>query len=295
MRGLIRTPQCCIVFPGRAGRGSHQPRADLKHRHRSRSHHLPVSQGRCTCTPEGLLVLLCWSPLVISCGLIAEFGAGPAGAIRRRAAQGAILNEVLFLPPARRSPIRRTQGPRRPSLARTASPLPMSGARSTRCPRGCPNSAPDTFLLIVFDGQAAVEDRVVHAGPADFLDSGVRFPASSEMQMASCSTASLGAPISPGTVNLSRGGSVDDLEPGTSIGRFPGVHISGGHRVDHLPPGAGHARRGQSAARRRGHAAVERGHPRADDHRAELVSNARFHELSSPGLKRRSLYGTAGG
>jgi hypothetical protein len=165
-----------------------------------------------------LIGVVSLASLVLSCSLIPKFGAGPGGA-SDQTVQGAILNEVLFLPAAGEPTFVELKGQRaRVSLAGLT--LANERGQTYAFPDGLPQLGPDSFLLILFDGQASVEDRTVRAGPEDFLDSESGFLELRDAGGALLDRVAWGAG-QPATVNLSRGGFVDELEPGTSIGRFP--------------------------------------------------------------------------
>ncbi len=80
--------------------------------------------------------------------------------------------------------------------------------------------ASDQFLLILFDGTDRVEDKTIHSSLGGFLD-----PKSGFIEL-HASDGSLLDRVAwgvdqPASVKLGRGGIISDLEPGTSIGRFP--------------------------------------------------------------------------
>ena len=87
-------------------------------------------------------------------------------------------------------------------------------------PDGVNNLSPDQFLLIMFDGTNIVEDKTIHAGQTGFLnpESGFIELYASDGTLFDRAAWGIGQPAS---VKLTRGGIVSELEPGTTIGRFP--------------------------------------------------------------------------
>jgi Peptidase_C39 like family len=132
---------------------------------------------------------------------------------------GALLNEVLFLPVQGQVGFVEIKSPgKRVSL--TGLYLVNERGDSYSLPDGINALSPDEFLLIIFDGTNIVEDKTIHASQTGFLNSGSGFIELYASDGILLDRVSWGA-VQPGSVNLSRGGDVTDLDPGTSIGRFP--------------------------------------------------------------------------
>jgi hypothetical protein len=127
---------------------------------------------------------------------------------------------VLFLPDSAQSPFVELKG----TGGRTATVglmLRNQGGDTFTLPEGTAAVAEGDFLLIVFDGGNQVEDRTVHAVASNFLDS-----ESGSLELLSADGALLDrvawGPDQAGAVSMSKGGSVDELVAGTTIGRHPG-------------------------------------------------------------------------
>jgi len=132
--------------------------------------------------------------------------------------EAVLLNEVLFFPSAGADAFVELKSTGRISL--DGLTLTNESGQRFSLPSGLEALTPDRYLLIVFDASSRVEGDVVHAESSDFLN-----PESGSVEL----TASDGTVLDrvawgvdrPASVNLSRGGFIADLEPGTSIGRFP--------------------------------------------------------------------------
>lgn len=142
----------------------------------------------------------------------------PSG-IESSSSSKALLNEVLFLPAPGESGFVEIMSPgKRVSL--DGLHLVNERGESYSLPGEINDLEHDQFLLILFDGTNLVEERTVHADISGFLnpDSGfVELRASDGILL---DRAAWGAD-QPASVKLTRGGMVFDLEPGTTIGRFP--------------------------------------------------------------------------
>ena len=135
------------------------------------------------------------------------------------AQNGALLNEALFLPAQGQNAFieLKSSGGR---VSLDGLVLVNERSESYSLPLELPNLASDQFLLILFDGTNLVEDKTIHAGLSGFLnpDSGfieLRAADGSLLDRVAWGTGQ------PASVKLTRGGFVFDLEPGTTIGRFP--------------------------------------------------------------------------
>jgi len=135
------------------------------------------------------------------------------------AADRALLNEVLFLPASDAAAfveIKSSGG--RVSLAGLS--LVNERGESYSLPEGLNELPSDQFLLILFDGTNLVEDKTLHTDLSGFLNPDSGFI---ELRAADGSLLDRAAwgPGQPAAVKLSRGGVISELEPGTTIGRFP--------------------------------------------------------------------------
>lgn len=78
----------------------------------------------------------------------------------------------------------------------------------------------DQFLLILFDGRNSVEGNTVHADRSEFLNSESGIVELYTAENILLDRVAWGAG-QPGSVRLSRGGIISELEAGSTIGRFP--------------------------------------------------------------------------
>lgn len=149
----------------------------------------------------------------LACSLFDRLAGQAAGAD-----EAVLLNEVLFFPSAGADAFVELKSTGQASL--DGLTLTNEAGQRFSLPPGLEALTPDRYLLIVFDAANRVEGDVVHADSSDFLH-----PDSGSIQL----TTSDGTVLDrvawgvdrPASVNLSRGGDISDLEPGTSIGRFP--------------------------------------------------------------------------
>lgn len=135
------------------------------------------------------------------------------------AVNSALLNEVLFLPASDEAAfveLKSSGG----SVSLTGLYLVNERGESFPLPETVNNLAPDQFLLILFDGTNLVEDKTIHAGLTGFFDPGSGFVELYAADDTLLDRAAWGAD-QPASVKLTRGGMVTDIEPGTTIGRFP--------------------------------------------------------------------------
>jgi hypothetical protein len=137
----------------------------------------------------------------------------------RESPAGALLNEVLFLPaPGGTTLVELKSSSGRVSLDGLSLVNERGGIYSL--PEGLDDLAPDQFLLILFDGTNLVEDKTVHADLRGFLDPDSGFIELRAADGTLLDRVAWGAD-QPASVKLTRGGIISDLEPGTTIGRFP--------------------------------------------------------------------------
>jgi len=154
--------------------------------------------------------------VVLSCNFIQSLN--PAGE-NPSASGAALLNEVLFLPVQGESAfveLKSSDG----QVALGGLYLVNERGESYSLPGEFNDLASDQFLLILFDGTDRVEDKTIHSSLGGFLD-----PKSGFIEL-HASDGSLLDRVAwgvdqPASVKLGRGGIISDLEPGTSIGRFP--------------------------------------------------------------------------
>lgn len=130
-----------------------------------------------------------------------------------------LLNEVLFLPADGQPAFVEFKAlGNRTSL--TGMVLKNEQGESYSIPESVPSLNTDQFLLIIFDGINSFEGNTIHADRIQFVN-----PESGFLELYSPENTLLDrvawGPIQPGSVNLSRGGMILDLEPGLTIGRFP--------------------------------------------------------------------------
>lgn len=131
----------------------------------------------------------------------------------------AVLNEVLFLPAEGQYAFIELKAlGNRTSL--TSMVLKNEQGASYSIPESAPSLNTDQILLIVFDGINGVEGGTIHADRIEFVN-----PESGFLELYAPDNRLLNrvawGPDQPGSVNLSRGGIILDLEPGLTIGRFP--------------------------------------------------------------------------
>jgi len=154
--------------------------------------------------------------VVLSCNFIQSLN--PAG--ENPSASGvALLNEVLFLPAQGESAfveLKSSGG----QVALGGLYLVNERGESYSLPGEFNDLAFDQFLLILFDGTDRVEDKTIHSGLGGFLDPNSGFLELYASDGTLLDRAAWG-PGQPASVKLTRGGIISDLEPGTSIGRFP--------------------------------------------------------------------------
>ena len=149
------------------------------------------------------------------------------------ARQRVVLNEVLFLPQDDQPPFI--------ELKATASGVSLEGlylVNERDQQYALPDLPPlgaEEFLLIVFDGGESAEQGVVHARQRDFLS-----PDSGSLELFNAEGVSLDGVAwgagQPGGVKLSRGGTVDELVRGTTIGRHPSSTGRDRHEWTIFPP-----------------------------------------------------------
>ena len=136
-----------------------------------------------------------------------------------KAVSDALLNEVLFFPSQGQFPF--------VEIKSSAGRVPLAGlylvneqGDSYSLPGEMGNLASDQFLLILFDGETGIEDKLVHSDQTGFIH-----PDSGFLELYASDTTLLDRVAwgrdQPASVKLSRGGILSELEPGTSIGRFP--------------------------------------------------------------------------
>lgn len=135
------------------------------------------------------------------------------------AVDGALLNEVLFLPAQGEAGFVEIKSPGKRVPLEGLSLINERGD-SYPFPEGLNALSPDEFLLILFDGTNIVEDRTIHASQTGFLNPKSGFVELYESDGTLLDRAAWGAGQA-GAVRLSRGGITHDLETGLTIGRFP--------------------------------------------------------------------------
>ncbi|MEA2514394.1 MAG: hypothetical protein QOJ59_3881, partial [Thermomicrobiales bacterium] len=134
---------------------------------------------------------------------------------------GLVLNEVLFQPPTGSPQFVELKNAGSADLNLDGVSLLTRKGERYRFPAGLRPLPPGGFLLVVFDGEDRVEGNTVHADRTSFMAPEadvvyLRDPADRRLDRIAW-----GERL-PDAVNLSRGGFVAPLDPGTSIGRFPG-------------------------------------------------------------------------
>jgi hypothetical protein len=134
-------------------------------------------------------------------------------------ASSVLLNEVRFLPVQGEVGFVELKSPgKRVSLEGLY--LKNERGDSYSLPDGVNALSPDQFMLILFDGTNIVEDKTIHASQTGFLN-----PESGFIELYA-SDGTLQDRVAwgtdqPASVKLTRGGMIFDIEPGTTIGRFP--------------------------------------------------------------------------
>lgn len=133
---------------------------------------------------------------------------------------GALLNEVLFSPSSGAPAFIELKSPAG-RVALDGLVLVNERGEIYSLPEGSGELSAGEFFLILFDGTNLVEDGTVHADAGGFLNPVSGFIELHAPDQALLDRVAWGAD-QPASVKLDRGGVIGDLEPGTTIGRFPG-------------------------------------------------------------------------
>ncbi|MBE0684042.1 MAG: C39 family peptidase [Anaerolineales bacterium] len=130
-----------------------------------------------------------------------------------------LLNEILFLPADGQHAFVELKALGNGTSV-TGMVLKNERGDSFSIPENSPDLDVDEYLLILFDGVNSVEGNTVHADRLEFLNTEAGFLELYTAENNLLDRVAWGEDQA-GTVKLSRGGMILDLEPGLTIGRFP--------------------------------------------------------------------------
>ena len=155
----------------------------------------------------------------LACNTIQNFNLPGGSASQGDKDRRLVFNEVLFLPGSGDSAFIELKAVQNRTELSGVYFLNESGERFD-LPDEVPAISPGEYFLIIFDGEDQIQPGVLHADRLAYLSQ-----ESGYLDLLSAVGSRLDhvawGPDQPDTVNLSRGGFISTLQPGTTIGRYP--------------------------------------------------------------------------